>query len=845
MTLATIDNIPQQNPPREQTETLIALAARTVAPLWPLESPIAVNPLAGFEDMPFFDAVAAASALFGARGMLPVVLWRRLLEQGRVDPGILAEVAIERVGGLGPAFEDVIGGITAHDMMMARLLELPIDETPSRRPAASQAELLVAKWLAAYLDQGVSTVEMPGREQGLYAAVRSLIVRDPDFVGLAGRRGAEICAASPTDPVEAVARRLASFDGDQAGKLALLQELVARLPGWAGHIRWRSEFADPAQTAGAPAGMADYLALWMLVLDFDQAAPVADPLPQPASPDLAAHFKLPHDAFANLEGASGRRAAYVRDLTPDQLSQIFMEAAERTLQAKLVAQVRKAARQAKPAQTQAKAQLLFCIDVRSEPLRRQIEAQGAYETLGYAGFFGLPVAFRGPADSVARPQLPVLLQPRHEVSQGTGHASDKAMIDRFGRSNAAASLLDRTKQTMATSFALAEAAGPIAGLMMALRNVAPGLAHKLAGPQRNELAAQLTPCLGKDHVALPLEDRVAYANSMFQLTGLKAAALAQLVLLVGHGATTTNNPYGGALECGACGGRAGGPNARMMAAILNDPHVRAGLAARGHAIPEATWFVAAQHDTTTDHVALFDCDTVPACHRDAIGKLARDLSQASVHAREQRAVRMERTPKDLLAGALHWGEVRPEWGLSGNGAFIVGPRDLTHGTDLEGHCFLHSYDWETDTDGSALKGILCAPMVVTQWINGQYLFSTIDNDVYGAGDKTVHNIVGGFGVLRGNEGDLCVGLPRQSLFMDDGTPFHVPRRLLTIVHAPLSRVDELVHAEPLLMRLFGNGWVHLVVVEPGTGHAYRWRAPEEVQAVNHDPAPWGNARTAV
>jgi uncharacterized protein YbcC (UPF0753/DUF2309 family) len=113
-------------------------------------------------------------------------------------------------------------------------------------------------------------------------------------------------------------------------------------------------------------------------------------------------------------------------------------------------------------------------------------------------------------------------------------------------------------------------------------------------------------------------------------------------------------------------------------------------------------------------------------------------------------------------------------GLSGNAAFIIGPRALTQGLDLGGTAFLHSYDWKQDEDGSALTGIMTAPMIVAQWINCQYLFSTIDNEAFGAGDKTTQNVIGGFGVVQGSGGDLCTGLPRQSLFHDDGTPTTFP-----------------------------------------------------------------------
>jgi len=203
--------------------------------------------------------------------------------------------------------------------------------------------------------------------------------------------------------------------------------------------------------------------------------------------------------------------------------------------------------------------------------------------------------------------------------------------------------------------------------------------------------------------------------------------------------------------------------------------------------------------------------------------LTQSLAKAGEANRQRRAGLLGRTADDLLTGAMHWGEVRPEWGLAGNAAFIVGPRALTRETDLEGRAFLHSYDWQTDTDGTALTTILTAPMVVAQWINCQYLFSTIDNDRYGSGDKVTQNVVGGIGVLQGNGGDLKVGLPRQSLFTDGGAPFHVPQRLLTVVLAPFDLVERVVESNDILGRLFGNGWVTLVVIDPRTGQAQRWR----------------------
>lgn len=168
-----------------------------------------------------------------------------------------------------------------------------------------------------------------------------------------------------------------------------------------------------------------------------------------------------------------------------------------------------------------------------------------------------------------------------------------------------------------------------------------------------------------------------------------------------------------------------------------------------------------------------------------------------------------------------WAQVLPEWGLARNAAFIVARRDLTDGIDLEGRAFLHSYDYAQDPDGSALEGIMTAPLVVAEWINLEYYFSSVDNDIFGSGTKVVHNVVGSFGIMQGNVSDLRMGLPRQSLY-DGARRIHEPMRLLAVVEAPQARVLEVIRRHAILQRFFDNGWVNLLVCDPETGDFLRY-----------------------
>lgn len=294
----------------------------------------------------------------------------------------------------------------------------------------------------------------------------------------------------------------------------------------------------------------------------------------------------------------------------------------------------------------------------------------------------------------------------------------------------------------------------------------------------------------------------------------------RLVVFVGHASETANNPYDASLDCGACAGNPGGPNARVLASICNDEAVRDALRERGIDVPEDTVFVAGQHNTTTDEVELYD-GHVPESHAEDLEELRFDLETARTNAAAERAGDMNAAGsgvRETERRAADWAQTRPEWGLAGNAAFVVGPRALTDDLDLDGRSFLHSYEWSSDPEGDALEAIMTGPMVVTQWINAQYYFSTVDNSAYGSGSKVTQNPVGNVGVYQGNGGDLMTGLPLQSVMADDNMPYHQPLRLSTVVHAPVERVTDVLANHEKLTELLDNDWLSLTVVDPTQDH---------------------------
>jgi uncharacterized protein YbcC (UPF0753/DUF2309 family) len=445
-------------------------------------------------------------------------------------------------------------------------------------------------------------------------------------------------------------------------------------------------------------------------------------------------------------------------------------------------------------------QAAFCIDVRSELLRRHLEAQNpAIQTIGFAGFFGVSIDWT--ANGVNSARCPVLLQPGLKL---------QSLAPAPGNLSA---IIKEMQQTPAT-FTYVELLGLAYGLTLAgdalqwWRN---------ADNEETHAPFTLQPVVHGSGV--PLANRVAMAAGILKNIGLRQS-FARLILLCGHGSSSANNPHAAGLDCGACGGHSGAINSRVAALLLNDPDVRAGLVAHGWTIPADTYFVPGLHNTTVDAVTLLDTDLIPASHQADRQQLEQWLASAGAAVRLERAggLGLDKTPSSWLDRLIKrrsqdWSEVRPEWALARNAAFIAARRDRTRGVDLQGRTFLHDYDWTTDPDNSILTLILTAPMVVASWINLQYFASTVDNAMFGCGTKALHNRIGSLGVVLGNGGDLRTGLARQSVQAPDGSWYHEPLRLQVVVEAPCERIDAVLTANPGVKNLVENGWVRLFALD--------------------------------
>jgi hypothetical protein len=472
-------------------------------------------------------------------------------------------------------------------------------------------------------------------------------------------------------------------------------------------------------------------------------------------------------------------------------------------------------------------QAAFCIDVRSEVFRRALESvsEGA-ETIGFAGFFGFPIEYVRLGDTHGGAQCPALLTPQFVIPETVGGAPETDVEATIEKRTMRQRI---TKAWRSFKFGAVSCFGFVGPVGLAyVKNLLqdtfgwgrPVPLPASFGLDKNTYS-RLTPSIepgqmGERIVGMSPEQRVDVAEGVLKAMSL-TDNFARVVLLAGHGATTVNNPYATGLDCGACGGHSGEANARVAAQVMNDPDVRAGLRERGIAIPDDTVFVAAQHDTTTDEVTIFDKTSIPASHADDIAQLEANLAAAGRLARAERAALLHieqdaNVDKAVIRRSTDWSQVRPEWGLAGCAAFIVAPRERTAGVSLDGRSFLHNYDWHQDEGFGVLELIMTAPMVVASWINLQYYASTVDNNVFGSGNKVLHNVVSTLGVLEGNGGDLRVGLPWQSVH-DGASYVHEPLRLNVMIEAPIDAMTDIIAKHESVRQLVDNGWLHLFALD--------------------------------
>lgn len=774
-------------------------AGRALPPLWPLQATVAVNPFLGQSHLRFPEAAELIGRLMGT-DIAPPRAWFAQ----RIDSGLIGTVDLEQ----SLRHNALEGIVTVNALVAAARSERPL---PVRIPdlATLAADLDGHDWprhveerigafCAGYFDQGQALWAAP-QEQGAYAAWRLFALHDltPEIAGLSGFAGFVSSLPLDAQGMIALAGRTLGF-GSNPG--TYFHQLLLGLGGYAQYAR-QLQFSDERDGLAGNIAPADLLAI-RLAFELALYRHHEETIKSAWQTALLAHRQPLKAGFERLVDAA------------------LLDSAERAAERSQLLHLRRGDRPdaervcfptRRPALTAA-----FCIDVRSEKMRRALETlDGSISTVGFAGFFGMGVCHGPAASDLREHRLPVLLSSGRYSCEAISSEEDRSL-----RYHArAVRAFDRFRQAAVSSFAFIEAMGPV-------------YAGKL-------LASSFRLLAGKSHsrkprftTEVPLAERIEMAEAVLRGMSL-TDNFARLVLIAGHASHGVNNPWQSALHCGACGGHAGDVNARLLADLLNDPEIRHGLNLKGIPLPAETLFVAGLHDTASDKVTLFDLDERAISHADELRQLRSWLEQAGPLARAERAQVLPRAEGARLEyRGRDWAETRLEWGLAGCNSFIVAPRPLTAGERLEGGTFLHDYVWQRDTDFRILEQILTAPVVVASWINLSYFGAAAAPGLFGSGNKLLHNVTGGMGVVEGNGGLLRAGLPLQSLH-DGERLMHDPLRLSVYVAAPVVAIEDILQRQPGLRQLCDRGWIRLLCLNAGTDDVLRycgdgmWREAKE------------------
>jgi uncharacterized protein len=746
------------------------------------------------------------------------------------------------------------------------------------------------RFLAGYLDQGLAHWAMPGRNEGIHGCFLE-IYGSP----LASRCGAWARALPRlvSDDVRAGRGALASLAhslddlgiGEGEREAYLSAELLA-LRGWAGIIRQIEERPDRVPVRDLTVTLRGYLAVRLL---FERAAleyATRHVAFHGRQQDLRSELRLrlartesrstidrawPLFHVAQLRGLdasivnqwSARDVealeAELNELDGTRRRRVLHQAFERAVRYRLYDALMQFTPRPRPEQPPFQA--VFCLDEREESFRRHLEeVEPACETFSTAGFFNVAMYHQGATDAHPRPLCPIVIRPEHYVAEVESEGEQFTGRSRRAQRRAVGFLgynIHKGSRTAVRGAVFMTAFGWLMLVPLVLRVVFPWLFSKWRGVRQAALETSHTrlqldrgaakPIIGT-YAGFTVPEMASIVRRVLEDIGARDR-LAPVVLILGHGSTSLNNPHASAYDCGACGGGHGGPNARAFAQMANDARVRQLLTDGGLSIDSHTWFVGAERNTANNTVTFFDEDRVPSGARAVFDRAKDAIETARRRESHERCRRFDSAPlwyppvatlAHVEGRAADLAQPRPELGHATNAFCVVGRRVRTRGLFLDRRAFLISYDPMQDDDGAILARILAAAVPVVAGINLEYFFSYIDPAGYGSGSKLPHNVTALLGVMDGAQSDLRTGLPWQMV------EIHEPSRLSIVVEGSRARVLQVIQGNPAIERLVRNRWIWIACLDTDSGTLWELRSTgfvphtsdHALHVVTGDSATW-------
>ena len=809
-----------ENSQEKHSELLSSMrcAAKKIAPLWSLENFVAVNPYLGLTNKPFHDVAHELSILGGIESTLPASYYLKKWIADEITVSDLEHALIKFNIEKDP--EDFIleiePGLDANQNIKTLWT---VSDFASKVTGKDWNRFFLSRishWASSYFDNGQAKWSTARKANGLYISWKTdaSIDRTPDISGLKGFRSK--VKELPENPLLAVELMLEKLGISSKEAPNYFHRLLIRCGGWAAYsarMDWESELYGGKD--GVLIELLAVLVCWEACL-----------LESLNNSELNAQW-------GKAKGLLGLTIAD-QSLNEDLVHKLVLqEAFDISAQRRIISQLNNQTPKEKEIDKSITAQAIFCIDVRSEVYRRHLEtANKGIETFGFAGFFAFAINYIAIGNEKGEAQCPVLLKTGPNILEENQNQNDAKKV--YSKRLASRQLKKVWKSFKSGAITCFSFVSPL-GLYYLPKLISDsfGLTRPVQHPDtvgfskkalKSKKVSIEAATVNGMQTGIPLNEQIAMAKNALGAMSL-TDNFAEFVLIVGHGSTTVNNPHATGYDCGACGGHTGESNARVAAEVLNNKEVRAGLQKEDIFIPVKTVFLACLHDTTTDELTIYNEYDVASDQNAAFIELKQTLIDAGKSAREERSLRFsssDKSDKSILKRSKDWAQVRPEWGLAGCSTFIVAPRERSKGIDLQGKSFLHSYNWQADKNFSILELIMTAPMVVTSWINLQYYGSTVDNKNYGSGNKTLHNVTAGLGVLEGYSGDIRVGLPMQAVH--DGKCFqHEPLKLKVIIEAPIDEMNKILEKHEAVRNLCDNGWIYLHAMDENgkISHTYK------------------------
>lgn len=860
-----------------EIKPLVYNASDILAPYWTLKTFIAINPLQGLENLNFFRAIDVTSSYFD---LLPLPSRNdcfQFIKQNEINNNELFKTIESTLSHFDYDFKFSNSRYNFLDLLFTAFKVNPeeVSRFALNQPDKSFFSFLsyenehlknislsnqaidfsinkkikfnLVKWLQKYLDEGQASFISPNNDLRFFSFWKRLAIYDYDLPLNKEMKG--WIRGLPDKPSDVVMLCLKVLGVPESDWEEYFRCCLADLPGWCSYIKWKS-INEESTNLGIRTSLLDYVAVYLSLeiiflfnycekkkMKFDNLY-----LSLKKDSNLGSRNEVTLITIKRFFHAMQKLTNYndktiseilhekvlLKRLLTDFIAfekyegKICLLAIENTFRNKVGNLIKNNLQEDKTINNKYDAQFVFCIDVRSEQIRRCIESIGNYETFGFAGFFGLPIKIYNKKNNSTHDSCPVLLKPKHAICE-------EYEFNNIEECNAKVeNVIYRIKNNI-SSFLCVELLGLCLSINLFLKTFFPFLVKKIKEAMISINKSYIFAYdLSKHKIffgnkeisisGISKEEQVFYSYNVLKMIGL-TKNFSPFVIFCGHSASTENNPYAAALDCGACGAGSGGPNAKVLAQILNTQEVRTELSKKGILIPELTVFLAAEHTTTTDEIKLYKTSELDS---DLIGKLDKDLKIVKKLSNKNRLksfdnlspfekILCERT---INIKSSDWSEVRPEWGLAGNAMFLIAPRSISKNIDLNGRSFLHSYEWKEDVDLSVLETIMTAPMIVAQWINSQYYFSSVLNQLFGSGSKIIHNLTGKFGVMEGNLSDLKIGLPIQSIKRNSTDFVHIPIRLNVYIYAQKNSVEHVIQKHDVLKKLIYNNWIKIIVLDP-------------------------------